>query len=483
MSDKNPSIYEPEAARLQREIDVFISQLESERRQGISLDKQISSLKLSLDTTKQGTHSSEATQRKLRHRITKLERKLELVVFSVNEMQVENRSARKKVDNLRSEKQHYHFVIDNLTAEIDLQTKLTLTENTLTAANAQDNSSQITRMNSIRSKSLNDRLHFSSRFTELHSQVLEDRHNKQGVLKQLEHGMKMLSKQTFDPLEHSKVLTTLNSRWTSKIKSQKRSVDVYIKQLRLKEEAIGQITAASGIESTEDIVVTFVKSEEQRVKVTSYLNSLIAQIEMLEQANQRTLLSLDRHRATKQSDAKSTHVELQQLKDSIAHNSHFVRSSGELQSAVEASLSSCIKHIKDIVCEFQQTEFKLQVAERIDEFSEVDLGNLTALLGQIEEYSTCLLTFIGYANRSPSPELRAIDLKSMPKVSRKSVSVSFTQIRRLVNPSHLLDSSEDLKSYPLQLREFRARAKSRLDSLIASKKGVKAQRASQSFFL
>lgn len=493
----NSAILESESVRLQREIDTFITQLEKERRQGISLDEQIKALKYQLSTKHKQTQSkveTSAIERKLLHKISKLERKLELTVFSTNEMQAKNKLVRRKIDDFRREKYHYHAIIGGLSNEIGDFSKKSQQISLHAQKTASEDERHISMIHNIRSKSASNKLHYSTRFTELQSQILEDKQNKQVTIKRLEDGMKMLSKTNVDPIEHFKILKSLDTRWSAKVKSEKRNIDIYTKKLRLCEQAVQQIKAATGIETIEDMVTTFLKSEEQQVSVTSYLNNLVAQIEMIEEKNRQTFEVIARHRSLKKADSKKIDFELQSLKNSITHTSTFVEASKLQQSGLDAALDGCVEIIKRVIEKFQETEFKLKVAvsDHVTEFTELNFNNFTIYLGQIEEYLACLRTFIGYANKSPSPELRAMNLEAIPtkKQSRRAVSVIYSQIREFVNPPMLLDSfdTEELKSHPLRVREFRARAKSRVDGIIQNKHmqaGSKSpsQAVSRSFFL
>mmetsp|Transcript_22074 Transcript_22074/g.40226 ORF Transcript_22074/g.40226 Transcript_22074/m.40226 type:complete len:509 (-) Transcript_22074:1288-2814(-) len=489
----NSSILEPESVRLQREIDTFITQLEKERRLGISLDEQIKALKYQLASENKKVQSKVAImsrERKLLNKIAKLERKLELTVFSTNDMQAKNHSVRRKIDDFRREKYHYQTIIENLSGEIGDFSKKTHDANKQAMKSAQEEERHINLIRSIRSKSASEKVHFSSRYSELHAHILEDRQNKQASIRKLEDGMKLLSKQNVDPLEHFKILNRLSLRWSSKVRAEKRNIDSYTKKLRLYEEAVAQIKAATGIETIEDMVTTFLKSEEQQVNVTSYLNNLVAQIEMLEEKNRQTMEIINRHKLVKSDDNKRIDLELQTLKDSIQLNTHSVVQGSKHQKELDAGLNACVKSMKAIIELFQQTEFELKVAvpEHVNELTELNSSNFTIFLGQIEEYLTCLKTFIGYANKSPSPELRALNLETIPKknLTRKAVS-----IRELVNPAQLIesfDTDDNAKAQPLRLRELRARAKSRVDSIVSTKHhlaGSKSpsQAMSRSFFL
>jgi hypothetical protein len=418
---------------------------------------------------------------KLSHKIAKLERRLELTVLSTNEMQAKNRLVKIKIDDSRREKYHYHSIIDGISHEIEEYSKRAKATSKVIQISAQEGERQSALIRNIRSKSASNKVRFTGRFTELHEQILEDRQAKQITTKQLEDGMKLLIKQSIEPFEHGMILNRLNTHWRSKVKAEKHSLDTYMRKLRTYEQGFAQIKSATGTATIEDFVTTLLKSAEQQGNVKSYLNNLEAQIEMLEDKNTQTLRTIERHKANKENDSTKVHGELQKIRSCIGHYSQYLVEAQLHQSTLDRALQACVKSIKGVIQQFKASEFELRiaVAERITEFTELNSGNFTGFLGQIEEYLTTLKTFIGYANGLPSPELRALDLAAVPTYTTDSTSMSLIKRHFMqLNPSQLLDSfeTEDSKLYhPFRRRELVSRAKSRVDGLIQAKGRVSSK--------
>jgi Asp-tRNA(Asn)/Glu-tRNA(Gln) amidotransferase C subunit len=51
-------------------------------------------------------------------------------------------------------------------------------------------------------------------------------------------------------------------------------MDTYIRNVKIIEDAFEQIKEATGISSTEEIVTTFIKAEEQNISLFNYVNVL-----------------------------------------------------------------------------------------------------------------------------------------------------------------------------------------------------------------
>lgn len=58
------------------------------------------------------------------------------------------------------------------------------------------------------------------------------------------------------------VLKLRVNKWTSNNKEKKTLMDMYIRNVKIIEDAFDQIKEATGISSTEEIVTTFIKAEE-----------------------------------------------------------------------------------------------------------------------------------------------------------------------------------------------------------------------------
>lgn len=62
-------------------------------------------------------------------------------------------------------------------------------------------------------------------------------------------------------------------------------MDLYIRNVNIIEDAFLQIKQQTGISSTEEIVTTFIKAEEQNYSLYNYVNMLNSEIDMIEEQN------------------------------------------------------------------------------------------------------------------------------------------------------------------------------------------------------
>jgi coiled-coil domain-containing protein 63/114 len=72
-------------------------------------------------------------------------------------------------------------------------------------------------------------------------------------------------------------------------------MDMYIRNVKIIEDAFDQIKEATGISSTEEIVTTFIKAEEQNYSLYNYVNMLNSEIDMIEEQNKNIEGEIRRH--------------------------------------------------------------------------------------------------------------------------------------------------------------------------------------------
>ena len=72
-------------------------------------------------------------------------------------------------------------------------------------------------------------------------------------------------------------------------------MDVYIRNVKIIEDAFEQIKESTGIASVDEIVTTFIKAEEQNISLFNYVNMLNSEIDMIEEQNQNINEELKKH--------------------------------------------------------------------------------------------------------------------------------------------------------------------------------------------
>lgn len=72
-------------------------------------------------------------------------------------------------------------------------------------------------------------------------------------------------------------------------------MDTYIRNVHIIEDAFQTIKQQTGIASTEEIVTTFIKAEEQNMSLYHYVNMLNSEIDMIEEQNKDIEMEIQIH--------------------------------------------------------------------------------------------------------------------------------------------------------------------------------------------
>lgn len=89
---------------------------------------------------------------------------------------------------------------------------------------------------------------------------------------------------------------------------------MYIRNVKIIEDAFEQIKEATGISSTEEIVTTFIKAEEQNYSLYNYVNMLNSEIDMIEEQNKMIEMEIQKHEELGQMSVKEKETMRMQLR-------------------------------------------------------------------------------------------------------------------------------------------------------------------------
>ena len=72
-------------------------------------------------------------------------------------------------------------------------------------------------------------------------------------------------------------------------------MDMYVRNVKIIEDAFEQIKESTGIASVDEIVTTFIKAEEQNISLFNYVNMLNSEIDMIEEQNRNIEKEIQNH--------------------------------------------------------------------------------------------------------------------------------------------------------------------------------------------
>ena len=91
------------------------------------------------------------------------------------------------------------------------------------------------------------------------------------------------------------VLKLRLNKWTTNNKEKKNLMDMYHRNVKIIEDAFIQIKETTGISSTEEIVTTFIKAEEQNYSLYNYVNMLNSEIDTIAEQNRNIERQIAKH--------------------------------------------------------------------------------------------------------------------------------------------------------------------------------------------
>jgi len=94
-------------------------------------------------------------------------------------------------------------------------------------------------------------------------------------------------------------------------------MDMYVRNVKIIEDAFEQIKEQTGISSNEEIVTTFCKSEEQNNSLINYINNLNSDIDVIEEQNKQIEAEIRRHEELGQLSEKEKRLLKQKLRQEI----------------------------------------------------------------------------------------------------------------------------------------------------------------------
>jgi len=109
-------------------------------------------------------------------------------------------------------------------------------------------------------------------------------------------------------------------KWTNNNKEKKSLMDMYIRNVNIIEDAFQQIKQQTGIASTEEIVTTFIKAEEQNYSLYNYVNMLNSEIDMIEEQNKQIETEIRIHEELGNQTEKEKEKVREKLKKQISES-------------------------------------------------------------------------------------------------------------------------------------------------------------------
>lgn len=192
-------------------------------------------------------------------------------------------------------------------------------------------------------------------------------------------------------------------------------MDMYIRNVKIIEDAFETIKAETGISSTEEIVTTFIKAEEQNYNLFNYVNTLNSDIDMIEEQNTDIEQQIRRHEEIAQMNGKEKDAVKQNLAKEI-EEMNVKKGNKESQIGdIESQLQTIKSFVENTVREFNASQMRLTVAQSMqyEEETQFNENNVTLYLAELEEYISMFITYLAYKQKSSDAAISNINLDAL----------------------------------------------------------------------
>lgn len=337
------SLKEPENERLQREVELTIRKLEYEKRESTSLDEQIKIVETELNEAKRKTKLPEISSEKpLKAQISALEKQLNLEISQLNNANISNKEIKDTIESHRMELQIYHQNLTSLADEVELYSQKSTQLYAEYEKGAVEIGNHQKKIEIIRSKSAKTREMFSDKVTSLVSIINKEKSSVYKSNKDLDSFFATQVDRSNDVVDITKILTIFVSKWRKAVNSKKRDLENYKRHIKAIDSLFIQIKNATGLDNFDEIVTTFVKSEEQNYEVYKYINELNSEIDNLEDSFKRTtqrIRSLEENKETSEKDGSEMFDNLScKIKNLKANSVRKQEKSVEVQRSLDSLL-------------------------------------------------------------------------------------------------------------------------------------------------
>jgi coiled-coil domain-containing protein 63/114 len=241
-----------------------------------------------------------AQMKKDMNKIKVLENNLEIHMLKYSKLQSGNRSLREQIDVMRKEHRNLVRANQSLLTDITKQSEEARRVNMLTQSGQRVTDETNNQILALKANHEDRKHRFETQIKGLQERLKEKEesgletlamNNKENnnpangggnhsLTRDKKNGGATATESFSNP---TAVLKLRLQRWTQNNREKKHLSDVYMRNVKVIEDSFAQITEATGIKNINEIVTTFVKTEEQNYSLYNYVNMLNNEIDSIEE--------------------------------------------------------------------------------------------------------------------------------------------------------------------------------------------------------
>lgn len=437
---RHSSLCEPEPERLQHAADTFTQQLALEKRRNVSLNDRIAHMTAQVNLKKESFKQAMADskqQQRLQTRIEQLENQMLKERQYLNQHLLRNEYLREQVDVLRREKRAFLSTFKDCEGEEkQFSRESALAYRSFLGVHNVDSSTahELIRLKLKGETELNQ---YESKAFTLQSAIEVERKEEQAKVRKLASAMMddLSSSKDFVDMRH--LLKGLYERWVGLTVQLKQEIEQHTREIAVLLEAFEQIKEATGVCDIEEVVTSFIKSEEQNYVLYRQIAALSTETDSLEEQ----LAALDCTLSSLNSSTEAREKEAIELKFTSDQRITALRSErGKSQRQISV-MSEQVTALGTVVSEILRPAWELGLVkegEMIEEFNEL---TAEAMLGTIEDSISAVLTYMRSQGKEPGYSLPAKEF------GLKTALVA-AQVEQM------MEEAVDEDDHPLTGREF-----------------------------
>lgn len=207
-----------------------------------------------------------------------------------------------------------------------------------------------------------DKLNFEHRILDLQEKLKEKDEDQAEKSRTRDMGSKKRVTAVADFANPAVLLKIRLDKVVNNNKEKKNLMDMYIRNVKIIEDAFEQIKESTGIASVDEIVTTFIKAEEQNISLFNYVNMLNSEIDMIEEQNTSINEELKRHAELNQMTSQQKEEAKSNLQNEIDECKRQIEAKESQIKDIENQMIRIRDYVWSMISEFNNSRFQLSVA-------------------------------------------------------------------------------------------------------------------------
>eukprot|EP01043_Picozoa_sp_COSAG02_P034523 COSAG02_NODE_2419_length_8904_cov_11.259171_5_plen_560_part_00 len=340
-------------ATLREQKDMYQTKISTEKKRIAEMDKNLAVLRKKILEKKKaigGEHAAAENYRQVQKRIKMLENQLDKALVRCNQQQTSNAELSKQIEALRKEQkiaeQHHQRLERGLAAKKDQMQEI-IEEAEYAFAEREHAESQIAK---LKTGAESEQQQFLMEWHQLGGMVEHDRTQKRGFAPvSLD-----MEEEEEEPVDEEAVLKKQVVRAHWKIAFEHAKQEVNMKKVHMYEEAFNRIKDVTGIQEVDELVDTFVASEDQFNSLANLINELSSEVQHMEKELQDTKNQIAEQ--VKGADNSMNSIRLRALQDLEEKLQKAGEKTQHFEDKYTASASTVQELIPGIAAIFEQLE-------------------------------------------------------------------------------------------------------------------------------